>query len=188
MDQVEPITEQEDHPKASRRSWLIYAFLCSFAFAAEFVFLVQITEVVGPVCIFYNTSGGIIIGFVYYFYIGVVGPCFRGKKMKDQNFILDGQIKWRNVVGMVAYCLLLIACEVFVYLTLFFSKRAKINPGIITTIWSVDPLFMAFSDKVFFKQKMEYYHYVGMMAIIVCSVILSMSDYVYSEEVVDLSL
>lgn len=155
MEEVEQILEKDakEEPKKapSRRAWLLYSFGCSIFFAVEFVFLVQITEKVGPVCLFYNTSGGIIIGVGYYFYHGCLSRCIKDGKWKPQHFIVDGRLKWRNVVGIIAYCLLLITCEVFVYLTLFFSERAQINAGIIMTFWSVDPLFMALADRVFFK-------------------------------------
>lgn len=151
------------------------------------IFLVQITERVGPMCLFYNTSGGIIIGVGYYFYHGCVSRCLDGSKWKAQNLVVGGRLKWRNVLGIITYCLLLIACDVFVYLTLYFSKRAHINAGIIMTFWAMDPLLMAFTDRVIFKQRIEYFHYIGMLAIIACSAVLSLSDYVYSEEKADLS-
>ena len=59
--------------------------------------------------------------------------------------------------------------------TMFFAALCHINAGIITTVWSVDPLFMAIGDYCFFKTKLQYYHYIGMISIIICTVVLSLN-------------
>lgn len=51
------------------------------------------------------------------------------------------------------------------------------NPGVINTLSSLDPLFMAIIDFILFGQKLKYYHIIGVAAIVACSVIISLSDY-----------
>jgi hypothetical protein len=37
------------------------------------------------------------------------------------------------------------------FLTMWFADLAKINVGVITTIWAINPLFMAILDSIIFK-------------------------------------
>ena len=41
-----------------------------------------------------------------------------------------------------------------VNLTIYFATAADINVGVITTIWSVDPVFLAIVDYFMFGQKL----------------------------------
>ena len=66
--------------------------------------------------------------------------------------------------------------------TMFFATLTKINAGIITTIWCVNPLLMAITDWCFFGIRLEYYHYIGMFAIVACTVILSLNGVFKNEE------
>lgn len=61
------------------------------------------------------------------------------------------------------------------YLTMYFSALANVNAGLITTIWSVNPVFMALMDRICFKTKLERYHLVGTLFIVICTIILSLS-------------
>ena len=58
---------------------------------------------------------------------------------------------------------------------MWFAGLARINVGVITTIWAVNPLFMAIIDSIIFKQKLLYYHYIGMFSIVACTLIISVS-------------
>jgi uncharacterized membrane protein len=59
------------------------------------------------------------------------------------------------------------------YLTMHFSALADVNVGLITTIWSINPVFMALMDRICFGTKLECYHLVGTLFIVVCTVVLS---------------
>jgi drug/metabolite transporter (DMT)-like permease len=61
---------------------------------------------------------------------------------------------------------------------MYFSNRAGVNVGIITTIWSLNPLFVAIADYFIFGQPLKHYHYQGLFSILVCSVIISLSGMV----------
>ena len=67
-------------------------------------------------------------------------------------------------------------------LTMWFSGLARINVGVITTIWAVNPLFLAIFDSIIFKQKLFYYHYIGMLSIVGCTLIISLSRLFYNNE------
>lgn len=59
-------------------------------------------------------------------------------------------------------------------LTMYFATEAQINVGLITVIWSVNPLMMAFADRIIYKTKLKYYHYIGLLAIACCTVIITL--------------
>ena len=63
------------------------------------------------------------------------------------------------------------------FLTMYFSALAKMNVGLITTLWSVNPLFMAIMDRIMFKTKLQVFHVFGMVFIVICTVMLSLSGY-----------
>ena len=56
---------------------------------------------------------------------------------------------------------------------MYLTNLAGINVGVITTIWCVFPLYTALADYWMFKTKLEYYHWVGLTSIIVCSLFIS---------------
>lgn len=70
------------------------------------------------------------------------------------------------------------------FLTMYFSALANVNAGLITTIWSVNPVFMAIMDRICFARKFQTYHMVGTLFIVVCTVILSLSGADKAEEAV----
>ena len=59
---------------------------------------------------------------------------------------------------------------------MYFAARANVNTGVIVTIWSVNPLFMAIADYIMFKQKLQWFHSVGMLMIVICVIFISMSN------------
>ena len=71
-------------------------------------------------------------------------------------------------------------------LTMYYSNLAKVNVGIITTIWSLNPLFLAVADYYINNQALFYYHYQGLFAILACSVIISLSGMIQSSPAVSI--
>lgn len=64
---------------------------------------------------------------------------------------------------------------------MWFAGLAKINVGLITVIWNINPLYMAAVDYLLFNNKMKYFHVVGTSMIIICSVLLSLKSYFVTE-------
>lgn len=64
---------------------------------------------------------------------------------------------------------------------MIFAAKAHINAGVIITIWSVNPLFMAICDKIFFNQSLRYFHFLGMFSIVICTIVISLSGMVNSK-------
>ena len=57
---------------------------------------------------------------------------------------------------------------------MYFATEAGMNVGVVTVIWSVNPLLMAFADRVIYKTYLKYYHYIGLLSIMVCTVIIAL--------------
>ena len=67
--------------------------------------------------------------------------------------------------------------------SLYFAGRANMNTGIITVIWAMNPLIVAIMEYIGYKVSLSYNHAVGMMAVIVCAVLLSLSGIVKEREI-----
>ena len=126
--------------------WIVYAFGAAFCFTLCNAAISEITSKVGPLCIFYFASGSILCGAVYNILQSYKNYLTKGKIWNDQNIVVDGKLSQRNLLGFIVYCLNYFMIQNLAFLTMYFAAKAKINVGVITTIWSINPLFMAFAD------------------------------------------
>ena len=60
-------------------------------------------------------------------------------------------------------------------MTMYFSHMSHINVGIITTLWSVQPLFCAILDYFLNGEKIRIYHIFGIVFIVCSGVCISLS-------------
>jgi multidrug transporter EmrE-like cation transporter len=148
----------------------------------------EITNSVGPLCIFYFAPGTIITSLIYFTLKGIQSQRAGGSFWTNQNLIIRGELKKSNAWGYTAFAFCYFCIQNLAFVTLFFANKANINVGLITTIWSVNPLFMAIMDSIMFHQKLQYYHHIGMVAIVACTVVLSLSGVVSPKEPSDSSL
>ena len=96
----------------------------------------------------------------------------------DQNLVVNGQIVKEHVVGFIAYCFLYFLVQNMAFLTMYFADRAQINAGIISTLWSLNPLYMAVCDYWLYGTKLKYYHHLGTFSIILCIIFISLNSLV----------
>lgn len=61
------------------------------------------------------------------------------------------------------------------FVTMWFANLASINPGIVTVIWALGPLYMALADRYFYNTKLMTYHWVGVSFIICCAILIALS-------------
>jgi len=64
-------------------------------------------------------------------------------------------------------------------MTLSLCASAEINAGIITTIWSINPLIGAVADKLIFGRAFQLRHMIGVFALIGCAACISLSGVVH---------
>ena len=56
------------------------------------------------------------------------------------------------------------------------ANKANLNPGVITAMWSITPLWMALTDYLVFGIRLKYHHFIGMFCMIICTLVLALSD------------
>ena len=69
---------------------------------------------------------------------------------------------------------------------MWFAALANVNVGLITVIWAVNPFFMSVADYFIFRNGMRYYHWIGLMAIVFSTIILSIRPLFTKNEEYDL--
>ena len=56
------------------------------------------------------------------------------------------------------------------------SRKAGLNIGITTSIWSIVPFCVALVERVFFKVSVGLYQIIGMLLIVIMTILISLSD------------
>lgn len=91
----------------------------------------------------------------------------------DQNLIVDGKLRCKNVFALALYCLEFFLIQSMCPIIFWFANLAGLNVGCITLVWSLSPFFIAIADYFTFKTKLKYYHYIGSTMIVICLGLLS---------------
>jgi len=65
--------------------------------------------------------------------------------------------------------------------SLFSAVYANINTGVITIIWRSSVFMAAFADYILFGQKLKYYHWIGLVSCVTCTVLIGLSKVVTPE-------
>lgn len=65
---------------------------------------------------------------------------------------------------------------------MWFANLAQINVGLITVIWSINPLYMAAADYFLFKTKLKCFHLVGTVLIVSCTILLSLKSIIIIDD------
>ena len=61
------------------------------------------------------------------------------------------------------------------FITMWFATLANVNPGIITVIWALGPLYASVADRICYKIELKAYHWIGMTLIILCAILIALS-------------
>ena len=101
------------------------------------------------------------------------------------NFVVNGQTDWGNIGWFTFYCLNYLAYQILVVLTFFFCLLAKVNAGVVTTIWSITPLFAAMFAYILFGERLTQKHLVGLVCLVLCVALISLNELFITD---DLSL
>ncbi|CAI2371812.1 unnamed protein product [Moneuplotes crassus] len=89
---------------------------------------------------------------------------------EDSNFRNNqtGGFHWKNLAGILIYCLVVILTALCINLTFRFALYADINQGILTSIFGVSALISAVLAYFLFGDKLKNYHIFGMIMIMFC--------------------
>lgn len=56
------------------------------------------------------------------------------------------------------------------------SIMAELNQGVVTSLFSLNSIFMAIIGTFMFKEHMHFNHYIGILLLLVCSLLISFAD------------
>ena len=63
-------------------------------------------------------------------------------------------------------------------LGIYFAIRAGVNTGIITIIWRSSMFTSALADYIIYGTSLRYYHWIGLIACLACTVLIGISKIV----------
>lgn len=142
--------------------------ICNIAIA-------QIARKVGPYCMFYFSGGSLVTGFIYHLYMCILNFKTSGVFWNNQNLIIDGKLRWRNVFGFVVFMIQYFLVQNLVFFSMWIGDGAGMNVAIPTCIWMFNPLFSELCDRFIYQTPLRYYHALSFGALILCVVSLFLS-------------
>lgn len=84
---------------STSRQWILWALGAATCFATCNETISEITNKVELECLFYFVSGNLLTGVLF----NVYDSCKHRKVWNHQNIIVDGKLKWKHLLGMVAF-------------------------------------------------------------------------------------
>ena len=127
---------------------------------------------------FYFSSGQAFAGIIYNIWDMRKNYKTNGKIWPDQNIIIDGKWSGRNLLGFILFCITFFLTQVSAIESLFCAVYANINTGVITIIWRSSVFMAALADYIIFGQKLKYYHFIGLISCVTCTVLIALSKVV----------
>ena len=155
--------------------------MSTVCFCAGNYTLSYLSKEAGFYTIFYYSVGSTFISILYYVVKMRKQYKSNGTIWPDQNIIKQGKIKCINLFRFMLICLTYFLAQVMICLTLYYAALAQVNSGLITTIWSLTPFFFALVEYKVFGTSLQINHYIGMILILICSVLLSLTKVIYPE-------
>ena len=152
------------------------SFYATICFTSANCAMSEITNQAGLECILYYASGGLLAGAGYH----IIAAC-RDRAWTNQNVVIDGRLSKMNLFRYLMNCLVYFSVITLCQVTMFFANRSSINVGVIITIWSINPFFNSIADYYFYNEKMVYYHFIGLVSILLCSIAICMKDFTSTE-------
>ena len=164
---------------SENKLWVLYAILTAILFTLCNEAISEISQNRGPECLFYFASGSIFTGLLFFLYKSVHNFKKRaGKRDRkcwhNQNIIINGKLNCRNLLGYSIFCMLYFVIQNCAIMTMWFASRAGVNVGVITCIWSINPLFMSLLDFLIFGRELRYYHIIGTIALVLSALSISL--------------
>jgi drug/metabolite transporter (DMT)-like permease len=134
-----------------------------------------VTSKMGMTAFFYQAPGNVLACCLYHLAQIIKNFGTRGVLWNDQNIIIGGKLNVRNLLGMACYTCTQTLVISFSLLTVFMATQAQLNPGIATALWAVSPFFYAFYDHLFFSNKLQTNHWIGITMTVAAAVLISLS-------------
>lgn len=58
---------------------------------------------------------------------------------------------------------------------MYYAYLANLNKGVVSVIWGLNPLFIAFMDCMIYGQKLTTKHYIGLLSLVLCTVAIALT-------------
>ena len=72
------------------------------------------------------------------------------------------------------------------FVTMWFANIANVNPGVVTVIWALGPLYMALAEWWSLGTKLQQHHWIGVFLIIICAILIALSGIFLPKALADL--
>ena len=174
--------KEEPSEKKKSNKWIFYAFAATICFTACNTAISEITSRSGPLCILYFSLGAMLSGAIYNLMHCIRNWRTQGTFWLDQNIIVEGKFKLLNLIGFIAFSCLYFLIQNMAFMTMWFANLAQVNVGIITVIWSINPLYMAAADYFLFNTQLKCFHLVGTVLIVACTILLSLKSFIIGDD------
>lgn len=96
----------------------------------------------------------------------------------------DGKLNFKVIIWILVGAVMVGGIYFVVSTTLDLALRAGVNIGIVTTIWAINPFTSALMDWIIYGIALSFHHWFGMLGLIVCAVLISLSS-VFKDNVVE---
>ena len=175
---MSPPVDLDYEPPPISRVWILHAGCAAtcFCFANEITSIITF-HVDGLSTIFYLSGGAMVAGISHQVIMSVLN--FRDPA-KDyiwhrNNLIIDGKLRIPNLLLFIIMCSTYFCIVVSIFMTMKCAHMSGVNVGVITTMWSVQPLIAAVLDFVLYRQLLSINHIIGIVLVIIGAVSVGFS-------------
>ena len=89
--------------------------------------------------------------------------------------MINGKVDEVNVLAYACFCLIYQINQIFAFATMYLAQKACLNKGVVSTVWSFNPLFISFYDRLVYKTKLSTHHFFGFILLICTSLLIGFS-------------
>ena len=163
-----------------RAPWILNMVFATIAFTFCNVSISHITSY-GPTGIFYFSTGTLLSGTVFHLYESFLHYKRKGSLWAPQNLIVKGKLQTANVIAFACFCTIYLLNQILAFSTMYYAYLADLNKGVVSVIWGLNPLFIAFIDFLVYRSRLSPRHYFGFLTLILCTLFIAFSKKIEPE-------
>ena len=159
----------EENFKPESNLWLPQAFISSLMFMATNAAKAELATTSVYQSILYIAPGAALGSLAYQLYHASLHSRETGVFWNNQNVVIGSKVNNRNLKYFIANLLSLVYVVLFVNLTIYLAQKAKVNLGLVLSLWGLSPIMISVADKVIFGAQLKTHQVVG-TALVVASI------------------
>mmetsp|Transcript_1400 Transcript_1400/g.1236 ORF Transcript_1400/g.1236 Transcript_1400/m.1236 type:complete len:374 (+) Transcript_1400:41-1162(+) len=164
------------------KGWLICSLIASACFGIASFFMGEVSK--NGIVAKNLLSLGFIIVAVIYMFVAFTQNYLKGIRiwsLTDNDWYFTNEMgetkmHWSYFFGMICSALANVVGTLFVAITFQTSIQAGVNQGVISTLFVLSAVFCAIFAYIFLKEVMGGADYVGFTLMIICAILLSLSQ------------